>query len=138
MSGNEAAAIGSLRSISSAEHTYSSSCGGGGYATSLADLGEPPISGGPAFIPADLAAAEPGGTAKSGFEFTVTGSGDVVLDAADTCNGASGDSMTMFFVQADPIDPGVTGTRFFATDQNGVMRQDGVQLPDITSGTPIQ
>ena len=38
MSGNEASAIGSLRSINSAESTYSSSCGGNGYAQSLADL----------------------------------------------------------------------------------------------------
>ena len=81
MSGNEASAIGSLRSISSAEHAYSSSCGGGGYATQLADLGTPPAAGGPAFIPADLAAAAPGGTPKSGFEFTITGDGDVVRPA---------------------------------------------------------
>jgi len=138
MSGNEASAIGSLRSISSAEHAYSSSCGGGGYATALADLGTPPAAGGPAFIPADLAAAAPGGTPKSGFEFTITGDGDVVRPAADTCNGSTGDAMTLFFVQADPNDPGVTGTRFFASDQSGEMRQDYLQLPDITSGTPLQ
>ena len=38
MSGNEASAIGSLRAINSAESTYSSSCGGNGYAPTLADL----------------------------------------------------------------------------------------------------
>ena len=32
MSGNEASAIGSLRAINSAQSTYSSSCGGNGYA----------------------------------------------------------------------------------------------------------
>ena len=32
MSGNEASAIGSLRAVNSAESTYSSSCGGNGYA----------------------------------------------------------------------------------------------------------
>ncbi len=37
MSGNEASAIGSLRAINSAESTYSSSCGGNGYAQSLED-----------------------------------------------------------------------------------------------------
>ena len=36
MSGNEASAIGSLRAINSAQSTYSSSCGGNGYASSLA------------------------------------------------------------------------------------------------------
>ena len=47
MSGNEASAIGSIRTIASAEATYASSCGGGGYAVALEDLGEPPLAGGP-------------------------------------------------------------------------------------------
>ena len=42
MSGNEASAIGSLRAINSAESTYSSSCGGNGYAQSLEDLAHAP------------------------------------------------------------------------------------------------
>jgi type IV pilus assembly protein PilA len=138
MSGNEASAIGSLRSINSAEHTFSSSCGGGGYAATLADLSNPPTIGGPAFIPADLAAASPGGTPKSGFEFTVTGAGAVVRPAADTCNGSTSDTMTGFFVQADPSDPGVTGTRYFASDQSGQMRQDVAQLTTISAGIPLQ
>ena len=41
MSGNEASAIGSLRSINSSESTYSSSCGGNGYAQTLQDLHRP-------------------------------------------------------------------------------------------------
>ena len=40
MSGNEASAIGSLRAINSGESTYSSSCGGNGYAVTLDDLVE--------------------------------------------------------------------------------------------------
>ena len=32
MSGNEASAIGSIRTINSSQATYASSCGGGGYA----------------------------------------------------------------------------------------------------------
>ncbi len=138
MSGNEASAIESLRSINSAEHTYSSSCGGGGYAVSLDDLAEPPADGGPAFIPADLAAASPGGAPKSGFEFTIAGSGAVVRLAADTCNGAADDTRTEYFVQADPSAPGLTGTRHFATDQSGLMRQDTTQLAAITDGIPLQ
>ena len=54
MSGNEASAIGSIRTIASAEATYASACGGGGYAVALADLGKPPDAGGPSFIPTDL------------------------------------------------------------------------------------
>ena len=138
MNGNEASAIGSLRSISSAGHTYSSSCGGGGYATTLADLGEPPSAGGPALIPADLASASPGGTPKSGYEFTITGSGAVVRAAIDTCNGSSADTRTAFYTQADPSHPAVTGTRYLATDESGEARQDVVQLTSITDGLPLQ
>src|SRR5215475_8416293 len=42
MAGNEASAIGSLRAINSAESTFSSSCGGNGYAPSLEVLATPP------------------------------------------------------------------------------------------------
>jgi prepilin-type N-terminal cleavage/methylation domain-containing protein len=37
-SGNEASAIGSVRAINSGETAFASSCGGGGYAQSNADL----------------------------------------------------------------------------------------------------
>ena len=50
MSGNEASAIGSLRAINSAESTYSSSCGGNGYAQSLEDLSLLPPNSKAAFI----------------------------------------------------------------------------------------
>ena len=36
MSGNEASAIGSVRAIHSAQATFAASCGGGGYANTLA------------------------------------------------------------------------------------------------------
>jgi prepilin-type N-terminal cleavage/methylation domain-containing protein len=138
ISGNEASAIGSLRTITSAQHVYSSSCGGGGYATSLDDLALPPTGGGPAFISADVAAAEVGGTPKSGYEFTVTGQGAVVRPAAETCNLASAASTTGFFSQADPVNPGMTGVRFFATNASGETRQDVTQLTSITDGLPLQ
>ena len=105
MSGNEASAIGSIRTLSSAEATFASSCGGGGYAQDMADLGLAPTAGGPAFIPADLLAADAGAAPKSGYGFVVTGSGATVLAAASTCNGATNDTLTMFFATADPRWP---------------------------------
>ena len=139
MSGNEASGIGSIRTISSAEATFASSCGGGGYAISLTDLATAPTAGGPAFIPADLAAASVGGTPKSGYEFTVAdgATGEQVLAAAASCNGGALTS-TQFFAQADPLTPGSTGTRFFATDESGQIRQDGVQVTTITQGQALQ
>src|SRR5215471_11067447 len=54
MSGNEASAIGSLRAINSAQSTFSSSCGGNGYAPTLEVLATPPAVGQAAFISPDL------------------------------------------------------------------------------------
>ena len=143
MSGNEASGIGSIRTLSSAEATFASSCGGGGYAVTIADLALPPTAGGPAFIPGDLAGAEGLTTAtpKSGYGFLITGPGAaVVLAAADTCNGAGAATETEFLAQADPVDPGNTGTRFFATDQSGQIRQGGATITDMAQAgtTPLQ
>jgi prepilin-type N-terminal cleavage/methylation domain-containing protein len=137
MSGNEASAIGSVRTIHGAEISYASSCGGGGYAASLSDLGAPPPDAAP-FLPADLAAAVPGGTPKAGYEFTITPSGIPVLAADATCNGAAADTTSRFFVQADPAAPGVSGGRFFATDESGGIRVDTSQLADISAGSALQ
>jgi len=144
MSGNEASAIGSMRTIASAQATYASSCAGGGYAVTLEDLAAAPTAGGPSFIPQDLEDASTTGAAtpKSGYVFTVLqhpdGLAEVVTVAADTCNGSADDSETEFFGQGDPLTPGSTGTRFFAVDHTGQIRQDSAQLADMTVGTPLQ
>ena len=55
-SGNEASAIGSVRAIHSAQTTFAASCGGGGFAGSLAALATAPPAGQP-FVSPDLATA---------------------------------------------------------------------------------
>jgi prepilin-type N-terminal cleavage/methylation domain-containing protein len=138
VSANEASAVGSMRTINSAQATYSASCGAGGYAVDLADLAAAPLNGGPAFIPPDLAAAFPGGTPKSHYEFTVSRvAGEVVLAAANTCNGSANDTETEFFVNGDPIAPAL-GARHFGADHTGQIRQDADVIDDITDGVPLQ
>jgi prepilin-type N-terminal cleavage/methylation domain-containing protein len=139
MSGNEASAIGTIRTLSSAQATFASSCGGGGYAATIADLATAPTAGGPAFVPGDVAGAEGHGTGtpKSGYTFEVTGSGAVVMDTLDTCNGAA-DTTTAFSATAEPADPGNTGTRYFFTDQSGQIRQGSDVLASIDDGAPLQ
>ena len=44
MAGNEASGIASMRAITNAQAAFASTCGGGGYANSLADLALEPIS----------------------------------------------------------------------------------------------
>jgi prepilin-type N-terminal cleavage/methylation domain-containing protein len=136
MSANEASGIGSMRTMSTAQATFAATCGGGGYATSLADLGTPQ-SGGDPFIPPDLTGAFPGGVPKSGYEFTLTATTGIdVLGAGETCNGTR--SETEYFAIGDPVAPGFTGNRYFGLDHKGMIRQDLTQLGDITDGTPLQ
>ena len=100
-SGNEASAIGSIRAISSAEATYAASCGGGGYAQSMADLAKVPTGGVP-FISPDLATD---GVTKSGYIVNVDPGTDttVVTAAANTCNTATAAAIATFFAEAHPV-----------------------------------
>ena len=141
MSGNEASAIGSVRTIASAEATYASACGGGGYATTLADLGKAPPNGSPAFISLDLRDAVDATHTKSGYFFTVAPAPLAVdvLPAADTCNASAAPSSSGFFATTEPASPGTTGTRYFATDHSGMIRQDpNGALATIADGIPLQ
>jgi type IV pilus assembly protein PilA len=138
MSGNEASAIGSIRTISSAEATFASSCGAGGYAGTLADLAAAPTAGGPGFIPTDLASANSATNLKSGYFFVVAQDGtEVTTNVNAICNSATS-TWTGFVANADPGDPGVTGTRFFLTDHSGQIRQGSATLTDVSDGAPLQ
>jgi type IV pilus assembly protein PilA len=120
MSGNEASAIGSLRAINSGQASYSSSCASGGYAITLADLFLPPTGSTQGFISPDLK-TDP--ATKSGYLVglakDVTAGTQDIGTATATCNGATGVPASSYEAVADPITPGGTGTRYFATDTRG-------------------
>jgi type IV pilus assembly protein PilA len=123
MSGNEASAIGSLRAINSAESTFSSSCGGNGYAQSLDDLAKPPTGSTAGFISPDLAT---NGVIKSGYAVNLaadTGAVTVTV-AASTCNAATADAVSSYFAEAHPVTVGSTGQRSFGTDTRGTIYFD--------------
>jgi type IV pilus assembly protein PilA len=139
MSGNEASAIGSTRTMSSAQATFASSCGGGGYDISAVGTGliTPPVAGAPAFIPTDLAGAL-AAAPKSGYLFTnANGPAPQVVLAADICASGVATS-TQFFLTARPATLGSTGTRFFATDESGMICQDNAAIAAIAGCTPLQ
>jgi prepilin-type N-terminal cleavage/methylation domain-containing protein len=133
LSGNEASAIGSVRTFSSAQTTFSFTCGGNGFASTLTALATPPPSS-MAFVPPDLAI----GT-KSGYTFNIVSGGAVVLAAANTCN-TTADSTTLFLTTANPVTDGTTGVRAFGVDQTGVIRWVGtpVGLTDAASYAAAQ
>ena len=123
-SGNEASAIGSIRSVISGQAAYAASCGGGGYAQSNADLAKAP-DGSPAFISPDLEKADLPATAKAGYIVDVNDNADSdnrdVQMAVDTCNASAENSRAMYYVAADPLGRGVNGTRSFGSDRRGTI-----------------
>ena len=135
-SGNEASAIGSVRALNSAQATFAASCGGGGYATTLAALGTAPPMGVP-FIGPDLLTADvaPG---KSGYLVNNAAAGVQVLAAASTCN-TSAASNTDYLATATPVTVGTTGQRSFGSDARGTLYQNsagGILTAAVMTNTP--
>lgn len=112
-SANEASAVQSLRTLVSAQSTFSTVCGSGSYTTSLTLL-----------VTEEYASPDLDVTPKSGFSFQLVGSLGSKAAGSD-CTGQP--TRTGFYFRAEPLDPN-TGRRGFATNQVGTIWQD-------TSGT---
>jgi hypothetical protein len=138
MSGNEASAIGSLRAINSAQSTYSSSCGGNGYAVTLEDLAKAPAGSTQGFISPDLST---NGVVKSGYAVNLAAdtSAATVTVAASTCNAAAADAVSAYFAEAHPVTVGSTGQRSFATDARGTIyfKNDGSTIAAGMAGASV-
>jgi prepilin-type N-terminal cleavage/methylation domain-containing protein len=128
ISGNEASAIGSLRAVSSAQSTFSASCGNGSYAKTLDVLGSGP-SGGSAFISPDLGAAAT--ATKSGYTVSMDGTA-----ATGTACNSSTSLATGYHAWANPVSTS-TGTRYFGTNTTGTIWQSTSSLSSMSdSATP--
>jgi prepilin-type N-terminal cleavage/methylation domain-containing protein len=139
MSGNEASAIGSLRVINSAESTFSSTCGQGNYAVTLAALGTPPSAGGQGFISPDIATSASGATVlKSGYTISLDAAGTAVVAGVESCNGGLAVNAG-YGTNANPISTS-SGERFFASDHHGAIFVSNVAIaqPIPAGETPIQ
>ena len=109
---NESSAVGSVRTIGTAQVTYSSSWGQG-YANTLLQLGGPAPCTTASAASACLidALLSTGGNIKSGYQFAMAG------QKADA-NGA----FQGFEINADPTNVQTTGVRHFCDDQTGVLK----------------
>jgi prepilin-type N-terminal cleavage/methylation domain-containing protein len=119
MAGNEASAIGSMRSINSGQATFASSCSGGYFAGLLTDLG----SGTTAtsrFLSADLTGSAT--ATKSGYTVTMAGNGTAVTTTTP-CITVSG-IYPGFNASTSPLTPGSTGVRYFGTTEGGTVYQN--------------
>ena len=113
MSANEASAIASMRSVSSAQSAFAASCGWGYYAATLEDLAVPP-AGGSSFVGADLAST---GIVKSGYVVTMASDAAAPGGLPPACNGAA--LGTGYHATAIPV-PGA-GDREFGTNTSGML-----------------
>lgn len=118
---NESSAVGSMRSVNTAQVTYASTYPSVGFAANLGCLG--PISG----------------TAPTS---TASGLLDGVLGCGTTCN-KSGYTFSMlgnasgYDSYATPMNAGQTGQRSFYSDGSGVIRYNSTAAAN-SSDTPLQ
>jgi len=115
MAANESSAVGSMRTINTSSVAFSTTYGN--YPTKLSDLGP---STAPTSTAADLIDSALVTGSKSGYTFT--------FSAASPYQSYS--------LQAGPTTPGVTGQRYFFTDQSGVIRYNLSQTAASTD-SPI-
>lgn len=108
MSGNEASAIGSLRTIVSSEQDYRGL--NSGYATSLTTLAATCANLGIPFISSDL---NSNGVIKSGYVFAVVPGAGGTPGPNDVCGQPTNER---FYATAVPQGVGSSGTRGFAAD----------------------
>ena len=141
MAANEASAVGSLRTINTAEVTYASTYPEAGF-TSLAVLGGTGTQGtqGNALLLDEVLGCTNGdGTAggtcqKSGYKFDVVPSGGTGTFGS---MGATDSPYPLYVANAAPITPDQTGKRYFFTDASGVVRYNTTAAATATD-LPLQ
>jgi prepilin-type N-terminal cleavage/methylation domain-containing protein len=124
MSANEASAVGAVRTINTAQISYDSAYPSTGYATTLSALGgtacTPPSSAGACLIDTQL-----GSGTKNGYIFTLS--------------GVSGTPAATYSVIASPSVPNQTGTRYFCSFADAVVRSSVSAINTCDSSiTPLQ
>ena len=110
MSGNEASAIGSMRAINTSQQNFSQQCNG--YAPVLTEL---KLAGN--FLSPDLTSAA--SVTKSGF--TVVMAAAAAGTAIPTPPAGCTATTTNYYASAVPLKYGSTGTRSFATSEQGTI-----------------
>ena len=115
MAHKESSAVGSMRSINTAEVSYNTAYPNAGFSPTIAALGgaAPCLVAGTAaacLIDNTLANASAAATGKSGYWFTYAP------------GAAAGGTVNTYTLTGQPVTAGTTGQRGFFTDQTGVIR----------------
>jgi prepilin-type N-terminal cleavage/methylation domain-containing protein len=127
---NQASAVGSLRTLNTAEITYATTYNTG-YTATLGDLGpntagQNPVATAAGIIDSVLSGSAANGaqattSAKSGYQFVYTPGGTDTAGRVD-----------VYSITATPVSVGTTGTNFYYTDQSGVIRQNSTAVAGST------
>ena len=121
MSANEASAVSAVRTVNTAQISFNSAYPSAGYATTLTMLGgtgcNPPSSAGACLIDTQLAS----GT-KSGYTFVL--------------GGASGTPTATYSIVASPVTPNQTGTRYFCSFADAVVRTSTAAIATCDGSIP--
>ena len=120
---NEASAVGALRTLNSAEITYNTTYPSVGFACSLTSMG-PNGSSSATSTAAGLIDGNLASGTKSGYSFAV--------------NDCVGTPKYEYQYIASPVNPGVTGQRYFCTDTSAIIQWGASTITTCgTSTTPI-
>jgi prepilin-type N-terminal cleavage/methylation domain-containing protein len=125
MAANEAASVAACRKIVTAQVVYATTYGIG-YSERLSDLAPAAPGASPTSTAAGLLDDILTAGAKHGYRFSYTGidsNGDGIREA--------------FTINANPLNPGASGRRYFYTDQSGVVRVNFTAQAS-SSDPPIQ
>jgi type IV pilus assembly protein PilA len=123
MAANEASAVSAMRTISTTEVNYDALYSSG-YSPTLDALGPPP--------PGSVATQSKAGLVDEELASGIRGGYHYLYTAIDP--GGNG-RPTGYFVNANPVSPGITGNWFFFVDQSNVIRQN-YGSPASVSSTP--
>ena len=130
----ETSAIGSLTAINQAQWAFMQTCGNQKFAPSLPSLGKPNPGSTAPYLSPDLTSADE--VDKSGYRIAMDGT--EVSEPLLTCTGET--PLSAYHVTADPVIPGVTGSRFFGTNVDQVIYEHtetfgGGKMPDTGAPT---
>lgn len=137
MEANEVQTIAMLRSIAFAQIAYSATCGSGGYARTIKDLKTPPAGERSVLELPDSAKERADGSLEAyGYVIRIAAGLAAQPGPAD-CNKAL--TSSGYYASAEPVTPGTTGSRSFATSADGTVSEvAGARAPSEPFGAPAK
>jgi hypothetical protein len=110
--------VSALQAINRAQLLFSQTCGRQMYSPTLVGLGAPAPTTGRGFLSPDLT-MDP--VVKSGYLITMEAQAPEGIQR-ETCNGLV--PAVTYRIFAEPVTPGVSGSRFFATNTDRIIYAD--------------